>query len=158
MSSIWSGITAGALAGAAGATALNAVDYADQAVRGDAATSSAAGPHVAATAREITGVAPNRAAALGPLGGLGVGVVIGAVAGALRARSTTPPKPVAFVVTGLAALAVGDGVALATGTARRDWNNPVTLLRDLVPHLVYGVVTGNALHRMLDPHTADIAR
>ena len=32
----------------------------------------------------------------------------------------------------------------------------MTLLRDLVPHLVYGAVTGNALHRMLDPHT-DVA-
>lgn len=158
MSKLWTGISAGMLAGAAGATALNAVNYADQAVRGNAPTSSPAGPHVAATAAEVTKAGPTRAAALGPLGGLGVGVGVGALAGFVRGRVATPPAVLAAALTGLAAMAVGDGVALATGTARSDWHKPVTLLRELVPHLVYGAVTGVALHRMLDPHTTDIAR
>ena len=87
-----------------------------------------------------------------------MGVGIGALAGFLRGRSATPPPVVAAIVTGLAAMAVGDGVALATGTARSDWRKPVTLLRELVPHLVYGAVTGVALHRMVDPQTSAVGR
>lgn len=158
MNKTWTGLTAGMLAGAAGATALNAVNYADQAVRGNAPTSSPAGPNVASAAAQVTKAGPNRAAALGPLGGLGVGVGIGALAGVVRGRSATPPPVLAAVLTGLAALAVGDGVALATGTARSDWKRPVTLLRELVPHLVYGAVTGVALHRMVDPNTSAVGR
>ena len=158
MAKLWAGLSAGILAGAAGATALNAVNYADQAVRGNAPTSSAAGPHVASTAAEVTKAGPVRAAALGPLGGLGVGVAVGALAGLVRGSAATPPPVLAAVATGLVAMAAGDGVALATGTARPDWRAPVTLLRELVPHLVYGAVTGIALHRMLDPQATDVRR
>lgn len=158
MARFWSVISAGALAGAAGVGAQNALVYADQAVRGDAPTGSPTGPTVVATAEALTHTDPVRSAALGPLGGLGVGVLIGVVAGAVRGTSTTPPAPFAVVVTGLAAMGVNTGVALATGTARRDWHRPVTLLRDLVPHLAYGAATSAALHLMLDPHTSTVER
>ena len=85
-------------------------------------------------------------------------MAVGAIAGAIRGTSVTPPPTVAAVLTGLVAMAAGDGIALATGTARRDWSKPVTLIRDLVPHLVYGAVTSVALHRMLDPHTSAASR
>jgi ribose/xylose/arabinose/galactoside ABC-type transport system permease subunit len=158
MANIWAGVTAGFLAGASGATAQNAVSYLDQAVRGDAPTASPTSPNPARTAAALTGADPERAAGLGPLGGLGVGVGVGAVAGAIRGASATPPPTVAALVTGLAAMVVSQGLALATGTARPDWNKPVTLLRDLLPHLAYGAVTSTALHRMLDPHTSAVSR
>lgn len=158
MAGIWAGITAGALAGSAGVGAQNAVTYIDQAARGDAPTSSPTGPHVAATAAALTHTDPVRAAALGPLGGLGVGVAVGAVAGAVRGASTTPPASLAAIITGLAAMAVNTGLAVATGTARNDWAKPATLLRDTIPHLVYGAATTTALHRMLDPHTPVVTR
>ncbi|MHA3704621.1 hypothetical protein ACXR2U_20815 [Jatrophihabitans sp. YIM 134969] len=158
MAGIWAGITAGALAGSAGVGAQNAVSYLDQAARGDAPTASPTGPHPAATAAALVHTDPVRSAALGPLGGLGVGVAVGAVAGAIRGTSATPPPSLAAIVTGLAAMAVNTGLALATGTARDDWNKPVTFLRDLVPHLVYGAATSTALHRMLDPHTSSVER
>lgn len=158
MAGIWAGITAGALAGSAGVGAQNAITYIDQATRGDAPTSSPTGPDVAATAAALTHTDPVRAAALGPLGGLGVGVGVGALAGAIRGTSATPPASLAAILTGLAAMAVNTGIALATGTARKDWNSPVTLMRELVPHLVYGAATSTALHRMLDPHTSTVER
>lgn len=158
MAGIWAGITAGVLAGAAGATAQNVVSYADQAVRGDAPTASPTGPNPAATAAAVTHTDGARAAALGPLGGIGVGLAVGAVAGAVRGTSTTPPPTLAALVTGLAAMAVSQGVAVATGTARSDWKRPVTFVRDLVPHLVYGVVTSTTLHRLVDPRTSAIGR
>lgn len=158
MAKLWAGISAGMLAGAAGSTALNAVNYADQAVRGNAPTSSAAGPHVAETAAKAVDVSPTRAAALGPLGGLGIGVGVGAIAGLVRGTSFTPPPALAAALTGLAAMAIGDGLGVASGTARPDWHKPVTLLRDLVPHLIYGATTSVALHRLLDPQTSKVGR
>lgn len=158
MAKLWAGISAGILAGAAGATALNAVNYADQAVRGNAPTSSPAGPHVAAAAGKAVDVSPTRAAALGPLGGLGIGVGVGAIAGALRGTNATPPPVLAAALTGIVAMVIGDGFAVATKTARPDWKKPVTLLRDLVPHLVYGAVTSVTLHRLLDPQTSKVGR
>jgi hypothetical protein len=47
---------------------------------------------------------------------------------------------------------------VATGAARSDWAAPQNLLRDFVPHLAYGAVTGWALHRMVDPHTPSVSR
>ena len=158
MTDIWAGLTAGVIAGAAGATALNAVTYLDQTIQGDAATSSPASGAPAAAASELTGVDATRAAGLGPLGGLAIGLGVGAVAGLTRGANATPPPLVAAVVTGVAAMLVGDGVAVATGTAESDWASPAKLLRNLVPHLAYGVVTGAALHRMLDPRTSIIHR
>ncbi len=145
---------------------MNAVSYLDQAVRGDSATTSAAGSSVSKTAQHTTDAAGSvgsatenkRAEALGPLGGLGIGLGVGAVAGLVRGSNATPPKAVAAIATGLVAMAVGEGAAVATGAARSDWASPANLLRDLVPHLAYGAVTGWALHRMVDPRTSVVSR
>lgn len=83
-------VVAGALAGAAGATALNAVSYTDMVLRGRPAGS---GPRATVdAAAEATGTdvpgdgdtAPNRADGAGQLAGLAVGVGLGAAAGILR--------------------------------------------------------------------------
>jgi hypothetical protein len=163
MAKRWAGITAGMLAGAAGATAKNVVSYLDQAVLGDAATTSPAGSSVSATAQTAadTAGAPSdttRTDALGPLGGLGIGIGVGAVAGLVRGSNATPPPVVAAVLTGLVAMGAGEGAAVATGSARSDWAAPANLLRDFVPHLAYGAVTGWALHRMVDPRTSVVSR
>lgn len=163
MAKRWTGITAGMLAGAAGATAMNAVSYLDQAVQGTSSTTSPAGPAVPETAHQTTAAAgtpsdTTRSAALGPLGGLGIGVGVGALAGLVRGSNATPPPVLAAVATGLVAMGIGEGAAIATGTAKSGWASPANLLRDLVPHLAYGVVTARALHRMLDPHTSVVSR
>jgi hypothetical protein len=163
MSKLWVGIGAGLLAGAAGATAKNAVSFVDQAAQGDPPPSS---PHAAeasgTAAAAVSGPGHElhsaRASALGSLAGLGIGVGIGAAAGALRGVRATPNPAVAAIATGLAAMAVGEGAAVASGNARSDWASPANLLRDLVAHLAYGATTGYALHRLLDPHTPRVAR
>lgn len=163
MAKKWNGITAGLLAGAAGATAKNAISYLDQGVAGNSPTTSPTAATVsdtaAATIDKVGGrVDGSRASALGPLGGLGIGLGVGAVAGMLRSSNATPNPVVAAIVTGVAAMAVGDGAAVATGGARRDWAAPANLVRDLISHLAFGAVTGYALHRMLDPRTPVASR
>ncbi len=113
MAKPWTGVTAGLLAGAAGATALNAVTYLDQALTGDSPTASPAGPSVSETARQGNGaegaqISSVRARALGPLGGLGIGLGVGAAAGAIRGTNFTPPPALAAVLTGLVAMGIGD--------------------------------------------------
>lgn len=162
MSRALSGLTSGLLAGAAGATALNAWTYAQQAIQG---TPSSATPDQAAQAviesvgASVSGnadVRQNRLEGLGPLSGYGVGLGIGALAGLLRAWRVKVPFPVAVAGVGLGAMAVSDGVMAATGiTDPRTWS-PYSVLQDAVPHLAYGAVTVLALHRMLDPHTIQV--
>ena len=156
------GMTSGLLAGAAGATALNAVTYAVQAVRG---TPSSATPDQAAQAvvesagAEVPGSPDerqNRLEGLGPLSGYGVGLGVGALAGALRASTVKVPFVVAVAAVGLGAMAVSDTVMTALGiTDPRSWT-PSSVLNDAVPHLAYGAVTVLALHRMIDPHTQQV--
>ena len=161
MTKAWAGISAGLLAGAAGATAKNAVSYLDQASTGSEPVSSPTGSTVTNTATTASAVAAQtvdrtRGAALGPLGGLAIGVGVGAAAGLMRGSNATPNPVVAAVVMGVAAMGVGDGVAAAAGQSPSFSANK--LIRDLVAHLSYGAVTGYALHRMLDPHTSKVAR
>lgn len=163
MSRLSSGITSGVLAGAAGATALNAFTYGLQAVQG---TPSSATPDQAAYAvAESVGVGvpgdadkkQNRLEGLGPLSGYAVGLGVGAVGGALRALGIKIPMPVAPVVLGLGAMAISDSVMTALKiTDPRMWT-ATSVLRDALPHLVYGGVTVLALHRMLDPHTVQVS-
>ena len=150
------------LAGAAGATALNAFTYAQQAAKG---TASSATPDQAALAvtRAVGAEVPgdpdtrqNRLEGLGPLAGLGVGLGVGALGGALRALGVKVPIGLAPVAVGLGAMAVSDGVMTAVGiTDPRTWT-PSSVAQDALPHLVYGAVTVLALHRMVDPDTLQV--
>jgi hypothetical protein len=162
MSRAITGFTSGVLAGAAGATALNAFTYAQQAVRG---TPSAATPDQAAQAvvEAAGGQVPgspderqNRLEGLGPLSGYGVGLAVGAAAGVLRAFGVKVPIGLAPIAVGLAAMAVSDSVMSALGvTDPRSWTAS-SVTNDAVPHLAYGAVTVLALHRMVDPHTIQV--
>ncbi len=162
MSNVLSGLTSGLLAGAAGATALNAFTYAQQAVRG---TPSSATPDQTAEAvldaagTEVPGnpdERQNRIEGLGPLGGYGVGVGVGALAGAIRATGRKTPFWLGVTGVGLGAMAVSDSVMAALGISDpRSWT-PASVAQDALPHLVYGAVTVLALHRMIDPRTQQV--
>lgn len=159
MSRLLAGLVAGALAGAAGATGLNAVSYADMALRGRPAGDSPRATVDAAADKADTDVpgegeqAGNRASGAGQLAGLGVGVGLGAVAGVLRAYHVKIPKALSPFVLGLGAMALSDSVMTALGvTDPRSWDAR-TVAADAVPHVAYGLVATAALHRMLDPRT-----
>lgn len=145
------GFLRGAIAGAAGTTALNATTYLDMAVRGRG-TSSAPEDLVEAAAGRAGVAIPgtgeeraNRLAGLGPLSGTGVGVVVGTVAGsvhrALCKSGRSIPAPAAIVLISAAAMAMSDvplklfGISDPGEWKRADW------VADAVPHLVFGAVT-----------------
>jgi len=162
MGRLLTGLTSGTLAGAAGATALNTVTYALQAVQGTA--SSATPDQAALAATQAVGVElpgdpdtrQNRLEGLGPLSGLAVGLGVGATGGLLRALGIKIPIGLAPLVLGLGAMTLSDSVMTALGiTDPRTWT-PATVLQDAGPHLVYGAVTVLTLHRMLDPHTVQV--
>lgn len=159
MSRLLAGVVAGALAGAAGATALKAVSYADMALRGRPAGNSPKATVDAAADRAPVDVpgegdeAGNRAEGLGQLAGLGVGVGLGAVSGVLRAFHVKVPKVLAPFALGLGAMALSDTVMTALHvTEPRSWD-AATVAADAVPHIAYGLVATAALHRLLDPRT-----
>ncbi|MBA3523826.1 MAG: hypothetical protein H0T85_04595 [Geodermatophilaceae bacterium] len=157
-----SGAVAGILAGMAGATALNAVTYADQAIRarpaGDTpgqtvnALADTAGVSVPGGAEERQ----NRLEGLGPLSGLAVGIGVGALSGLLRGFSVKVPKVVAATVVGLGAMAISDtAMTLLKISDPRTWTVR-SVVADAVPHLAYGAVTVATLHRLLDPQTPHV--
>lgn len=149
------GFLRGAAAGAAGTTALNAATYLDMAVRGRG-SSRAPQNLVEAVANRADVKIPgqgderdNRLAGLGPLAGIGVGVMVGAAAGlvlgGLRKRGISVPAPVPVVLIGAAAMALSDvplkqfGISDPSAWAAADW------AADAVPHLLYGLVTYAAI-------------
>lgn len=148
------GLAAGALAGAAGTTAHNAVTYLHQALTGTASPSSPASDVPARTAGDADDAvvdSAKRPDAAGPLGGIGIGVGVGMLAGALRGVSTTPPQPVAALAVGGAAWAAALGASAATGNARS--TSATETVVEALSHLAHGAVTVIALHWMLDPRT-----
>jgi hypothetical protein len=136
------GILAGAAAGAAGTTALNAATYLDMAVRArpSSETPQRTVQKLAAKADlEVTD--ENRLAGLGSLSGLATGVGMGAAVGLLRRFGLRLPLPVGAVLVGLAAMTATDGSMTALKvTDPRTWSG-TDWLSDVIPHLVYGVVT-----------------
>ncbi|MEU8266137.1 hypothetical protein AB0B89_03140 [Sphaerisporangium sp. NPDC049002] len=139
-------IVAGALAGAAGTAALYVVTYLDQAVRGR--PSSGLPAQTAGKLAETAGLylgeghrAESRKEGIGALLGLGTGVGLGAAYGALRIRVHDVSVPVAGVGVGLAATVAANVPMTALGlTDPRTWGT-VGWLSDLIPHLIYGLVT-----------------
>ena len=151
------GLVAGLLAGAAGVTAHNAVNYVHQAVTGKSAPSSPASGVPANTADGAADTSSkHQAAAAGPLGGTVLGLVVGAVAGSLRGVASTPPQPVASALVGLAAW--GSAVAAAAATGSAPTTDAEQTLVDALSHLAFGVVTVLTLHQLVDPRTAVVGR
>ncbi|MGI8667347.1 MAG: hypothetical protein ACR2N4_15205 [Jatrophihabitans sp.] len=160
MSRPFSGLVAGLVAGAAGATALNLITYLDQAVRARPAGDTP-GQTVNALADTVGVEIPgdpaqrqNRLEGLGPLSGLAVGLGVGALAGVLRGFSLRTPRPLAAAAIGLGAMAISDTtMAVLKISDPRTWT-PASVVSDAIPHLAYGAVTTAALHLMLDPQTS----
>ena len=140
-------ILRGAVAGAAGTTALNTATYLDMLVRGRPASST---PEE--TVKTVAGQAgaeipgegeeqQNRVSGAGPLLGILAGVGVGVAYGTARALGWRPSLPVATVVTGVAAMGASAApMALAGVTDPRKWS-AADWISDLVPHLAYGLVT-----------------
>lgn len=143
----------GAIAGAAGTTALNAVTYLDMALRARPAsdTPQRVVEKVAAGAgRPIPGAGEdkdNRLSGLGALAGIATGVGIGAGAGLLRPVLRHLPTVVGATILGGAAMAASDVPLTKFGITDPSTWSPVDWASDVIPHFVYGVVTYKALTR-----------
>lgn len=144
-------ILKGAAAGAAGTTALNTTTYLDMAVRGRP-TSSTPEDTVEKLAELAHVTIPgqreerdNRVAGLGPLSGIVTGVGVGALLGLARAARWRPGFAVSALAATAAALAGANVPMTALGiTDPRTW--PLeSWVADIVPHVVYGVVTAATL-------------
>ena len=144
------GLLPGALAGAAGTTALNVVTYADMVLRGRPAsrvpeqTVEAIADRVGLPLGEDE-TAAHRRQALAALLGLGVGVGVGAGYGLIGAGTR---RGHAAAVLGIAASVAGEVPAVAFGlTDPRSWG-AAGWISDLVPHLAYGLVTAVTYDRL----------
>lgn len=146
---------AGATAGAVGTVALNIATYVDMTVRARPASSvpaklvgvfaEKAGIDLADGAGEdAKKEEQNRQSGLGALVGYVNGLGIAALYGALRPHLRRVPAPIAGIALGLAAMAASDvpislsGVSDPATWAPEDW------VADLIPHLLYGLVTAAA--------------
>jgi hypothetical protein len=144
----------GAIAGAAGTTALNAVTYLDMAARGRP-SSSTPQDTVETLAGTIGADIPgddetrqNRLSGLGPLLGILTGVGVGALLGTLRHAGVRLPAPLAAVAAGAAAMSASNGSMAALGvTDPRRWDAD-SWLSDALPHVAYGAVTIATLHAL----------
>lgn len=139
-------IVRGCAAGAAGTTALNAVTYADMALRGRPASSipeAVADRITSYLGHPVphTGGRDSRLTGLGALSGIAVGSGTGAVASLLRRAGVRVPVWLGGLLTGGLAMALTDvpiarlGINDPRTWSARDWAS------DAVPHLVYGLVT-----------------
>jgi hypothetical protein len=144
----------GALAGAAGTTALNAATYVDMATR--ARPASEKPQEAVEKVSEQAGVPvpgegeqrQNRITGLGSLTGIATGVGIGAAVGLLRPLVARVPVPLGAVALGAAAMTATDvPMAKLRLTDVSQWST-ADWLSDAVPHLAYGLVTQVALRQM----------
>jgi hypothetical protein len=149
------GIARGALAGAAGTTALNAATYLDMALRGRPASDSTEQLVEKAADRASVPIPGdkdergNRVQGLGPLAGIAVGVLVGAAAGlvhrGLARRGRSRPPAVEATLIGGVAMALSDvplkllGISDPATWAAADWAS------DAIPHLLYGTVASAVL-------------
>ncbi len=141
----------GAAAGAAGTTALNAVTYADMAVRARPASSTPTDTVEELAERAGVGIPGddqsrgNRVEALGALSGLVAGVATGVLLGAVRAAGWRPGAVGTFGLATGVVLVAGNGPMTALGiTDPRSWDIDAWAT-DVVPHLAYGAVAAYVL-------------
>jgi hypothetical protein len=171
-------IVAGAVAGAAGVVALNAVGYLDMLFRGrpasdmparvagklademglplefdadtDTDTDTDDGNDEDEDEEEATDAADNRREALGALLGIANGIGIGLAYGICRLFLPRPPAWLAGAALGAAAMAASDYPATRLGlTEPRDWS-AVDWASDVLPHMAFGVVTALAFEAARD--------
>lgn len=140
-------LLAGAAAGAAGTTALNAATYLDMVARGRGTSSTPEDTIEVLAERagvEVPGdgeTRDNRVQGLGALSGIATGVAVGALMGGLRAVGFTPGRLTGSLLTAALAMAAADVPMTRLGTSNpREWSAP-DWAADALPHLAYGVVT-----------------
>jgi len=148
----------GAAASAVGTVALDATSYTDMLLRGRGA--SAMTQTVAQKLAERVGIdalsspepnepTKNRQTAagslLGPLSGIAVGIVYGAVRPLLRGRV---PVVVAGLLAGAASMALTDVTAtMLEATDPKEWDL-AGWLSDIIPHAVFGIATALAFEAL----------
>jgi hypothetical protein len=148
-------IVMGAVAGAAGTAALNMATYLDITTRGrepSGVPAKVAGELAEKAGLSLNGDAnaeakkaeSNRLTGAGALMGYAVGLGLGALYGALRSEVEHLPTPVAAAGLSLAAMAGGDGPAIALGATKPGEWSLASWLSDIVPHAIYGIVTAAA--------------
>lgn len=143
-------LACGALAGAAGTTALNAATYLDMAIRGRGASSTP--EQTVQTMAEKAGVGipgdeettQNRVAGLGPMLGIAAGVGTGAALGLVH-TGWRPPLLIGAALATAGAMAAGDAPMAALGVTDPTSWPPADWVADAIPHGVYGVVTAATL-------------
>src|SRR4051812_13352262 len=152
MSPLTRSVCAGALAGAAGTTALNAVTYLDMAVRARPASSTPqqtvermaalVGAGLPRDAQQKEAVESGLGSLLGAVAGVGAGAAIGAVRGLTgRPRGLIGTIGIAWAF----AMMAGNGPMTALGvTDPRQWA-PADWAADIAPHLAYATVTAVTL-------------
>jgi hypothetical protein len=140
----------GAIAGAVGTIALDLTTYGDMLFRGRGASSVPA--QVAGVLAGQVGIAPlapgaegtvadNRREAVGAMLGYLTGVGIGALYGVLRGDTNNGTSPLAGAAVGLTAMAASDVPIALTGVSDPATWSATDWLSDIIPHLVYGLVT-----------------
>jgi hypothetical protein len=146
----------GAMAGAAGTSALNAATYLDMAVR--ARPSSSTPQQVVDLIADRSGhpvpgsgdERDNRLEGLAALSGIATGGAVGAVFGWLRAHRLRPGPVLGPLLIGAAAMASTDLAMARLGVSDpREWD-VADWLSDALPHLAYGMTTYAALVAMDD--------
>jgi hypothetical protein len=139
-------------AGAAGSTALNVVTYLDMAIRGRPASQSAEETVRRLTEQAHIGLGPqqkaaNRRSGLGPLLGYGAAIST-AVAFGTAVRGRPIPVRMAAALLGAGAMVAADApLTAARVTDPRTWSR-TDWVADIIPHLVYGMVTAAVWHRL----------
>jgi hypothetical protein len=141
----------GAVAGAAGTTALNAVTYLDMAVRGRGSSSTpedtveklAGKAHVAIPGDQEE--RRNRLQGLGPLTGILAGVGTGALAGLARSAGWRPGALTGTLLSTAAVMVGTNGPMTVLGiTDPRTWS-AADWISDVVPHLAHAAVLHTTL-------------
>src|SRR4051794_38852731 len=146
----------GAVAGAAGTTAINVATYSDMVARGRPASSTpqetidrlAHRAHVSVPGEgERRG---SRLSGMGALGGIGVGVAIGTIAGLARWAGWRPRRATEITALTTVALIAGNAPAVVLDVTHPSEWDAKSWLADLGPHLAYGAATAAVLDGIWD--------
>ena len=140
----------GAVAGAAGNLTLEIVTYGDMLLRGRAASGVPA--KMAGTLADNFGIealssaatgnqADNRRSAAGALLGYALGIGLGGAYGLIRPGLGRISTPLAGVALGVAAMTAADVSYAVTGASDPKTWTTMDWISDLVPHIIYGLVT-----------------
>lgn len=145
----------GAIAGAAGTTALNAVTYLDMTLRARPASNTP--ERSAGRVAEVTHLnlgpepqATNRRSGLGPLLGYGIGIAAGVGFALLTRGRPMPPALASGLLGGGVMTASGSSYAVLGISDPRTWSRG-DWLSDLIPHLAYGLVAAVTWNRLRVP-------